>query len=254
MGYVRLFLVATQFLTRLPIPARLQSQWTMAHLRDSVPMFPVVGLFIGLGASLVYAVAVFCNLPSVLAAVLTVAAQVLATGALHEDGFADVCDGFGGGHTRERKLEIMRDSRLGTYGAIGLMLGLALRIGAIGAIAHPEAVAAGLVAAAVLSRAAMPVAMGLFPQARAEGLAAAAGKPGSGRVVLGAGIAAIICALCLSLPVAAAIVLAAIAVATGFLRLARQQIGGITGDVLGGLQQLLEITCLLTLLGLSSLA
>ena len=98
----RQFLIATQFLTRLPIPAGLQSHWTMEDLRDSVHMFPLVGVLVGLGASLVYAAAVFCNLPPVIAAILAVATQILMTGALHEDGLADVCDGFGGGRTREQ--------------------------------------------------------------------------------------------------------------------------------------------------------
>ncbi|MGI9509388.1 MAG: adenosylcobinamide-GDP ribazoletransferase, partial [Geminicoccaceae bacterium] len=150
MGQFDKFLIATQFLTRLPIPAKVQKSWTMEDLRECVHMFPLVGVLVGLGASLVYAAAVFCNLPPVMAAILAVATQILMTGALHEDGFADVCDGFGGGRTRGQKLEIMHDSRLGTYGAIGLMLSLALRIGAVSAIAHPETVVTTLIAAAAL--------------------------------------------------------------------------------------------------------
>ena len=153
MVHFRYFLIATQFLTRLPIPARFQSVWGMEDLRDSVHMFPLVGVLVGLGASLVYAAAVFCNLPPVIAAILAVATQILMTGALHEDGLADVCDGFGGGRTREEKLAITRDSRLGTYGAIGLILSLGLRTAAIAHLADPEVVTPALIAAAALSRA-----------------------------------------------------------------------------------------------------
>lgn len=249
MGQFEKFLIATQFLTRLPIPARLQTNWGMEDLRDSVHMFPLVGVLVGLGASLVYAAAVFCNLPPVLAAILTVAAQVLITGALHEDGLADVCDGFGGGSTREQKLEIMRDSRIGTYGAIGLMLSLALRIGAIAHLAEPEVVAPALLAAAALSRAAMPVAMWLLPQARSEGLAASAGRPGLAMVWLGVGFGVIVSFLCLQPFVAGVAIAASAAVCGLFLSLSNRQINGITGDVLGSTQGLVGIACLVATAG-----
>lgn len=247
MVHFRYFLIATQFLTRLPIPARLQSVWTMEDLRDSVHMFPLVGVLVGLGASLVYAAAVFCNLPPVIAAILAVATQILMTGALHEDGLADVCDGFGGGRTAEEKLAIMRDSRLGTYGAIGLILSLGLRISAIAHLADPTTVAPALVAAAALSRAAMPVAMWLLPQARTEGLAAAAGRPGRGRVLLGVGLGVTVSLLCLPL-LAAGIAIAASVLLTGlYLNFSRRQIGGTTGDVFGGLQQMTEIAYIMVI-------
>lgn len=238
------FLIATQFLTRLPIPARLQTTWGMEDLRDSVHMFPLVGVLVGLGASLVYAAAVFLHLPPVIAAILAVAAQILMTGALHEDGLADVCDGFGGGRTREEKLAIMRDSRLGTYGALGLILSLALRISAIGAIGHPALVTLALIAAAALSRAAMPVAMWLLPQARTEGLAASAGRPQRGRALLGVGLGVVVSFLCLPVMVAVVAIAASVAVGALSLGIAKRQIGGGTGDVLGGLQLNSEIAFL----------
>lgn len=249
MSPLRDFLISTQFLTRLPIPAMLQSNWSMEDLRDSVHMFPLVGLLIGLAASLVYAVAVFFNLPPVLAAILTVAVQVAITGALHEDGLADVADGFGGGRTRAQKLDIMRDSRLGTYGAIGLMLGLSARVGAIAHLAHPELVAAGLVAAAALSRAAMPVAMLHLPQARPDGLAASAGKPPPARVYLALGVGILVSFLSQTPATASILIITCLVSAGLFLALSRRQIGGITGDVLGGLQQILEIVCLASVIG-----
>lgn len=240
------FLIATQFLTRLPIPARFQTNWGMEDLRDSVHMFPLVGVLVGLGASLVYAAAVFCNLPPVIAAILAVSSQVLMTGALHEDGLADVCDGFGGGRTREQKLEIMRDSRIGTYGTIGLILSLALRISAIAHLANPETVAVGLIAAAVMSRATIPVAMWLLPQARAEGLAASAGRPQRGRVLLGVGLGMAVTFFCLPFGAAGVGIATCIVASLLFLNLSQSQIGGITGDVIGALQQLAELTYLAT--------
>ena len=166
------------------------------------------------------------------------------TGALHEDGLADVCDGFGGGRTREEKLEIMRDSRLGTYGAIGLILSLALRIAAIAHLADPMTVAPALIAAAALSRAAMPVAMWLLPQARTEGLAASAGRPGRGRVFVGVGLGVVVGFLCLPVMVAGVAIAASVAVGALSLGIAKRQIGGVTGDVLGGLQQVTETLAL----------
>jgi len=246
MMVFRNVLIATEFLTRLPIPAKLQSPWTLQDLRNSVHMFPLVGVLVGLVASLVYAAAVFCNLPPALAALLTVAAQVLITGGLHEDGLADVADGFGGGGTRELKLEIMRDSRLGTYGAIGLILSLALRATAIAHLSHPETVAAGLITAAVLSRTAMPIAMRLLPKARAEGLSA--GQPKQDLVLLGLGLGMAVVFLCLPAVTAGVAIVACLIASSLFLSLARRQIGGITGDVLGGLQQILEIVCLMSLM------
>jgi adenosylcobinamide-GDP ribazoletransferase len=248
MVHIRYFLIALQFLTRLPIPARLQTTWGMPDLRDSVYMFPLVGVVVGLGGSLVYAGAVFCNLPPVIAAILAVATQVLMTGALHEDGLADVCDGFGGGRTREEKLAIMRDSRLGTYGALGLILSLALRIAAIAHLADPMIVTSALIAAAALSRAAMPVAMWLLPQARAEGLAASAGRPQRGRALLGVGLGVVVSFLCLPVMVAGAVIAASVAVGALSLGIAQRQIGGVTGDVLGGILQLVEATSTVILL------
>lgn len=252
MAHVREFLIATQFLTRLPMPTALHTDWTMEDLRDSVLMFPLVGVLVGLVASLVYAAAVFCNLPPVLAAVLAVGVQVLITGALHEDGFADVCDGFGGGRTRERKLEIMRDSRLGSYGAIGLVLSLAFRIGAVAQLATPEMVITVLIASAALSRAAMPVAMLLLPQARSEGLAASAGRPDRVQVVFGIGIAVLVSLLALPLVTVVVALALCVAIAWFYLDMARRQIGGITGDVLGGLQQALEMAALAAAVGLAA--
>jgi adenosylcobinamide-GDP ribazoletransferase len=233
---------ALAFLTRLPV--RRRPAWRDVDLAASVPLFPVVGALIGVAGALGYALAVWLGLPPWPAAALALATTIWLTGALHEDGLADVADGFGGGRTREDKLRIMRDSRVGSYGAIALVLVLLARAGALAALAAPWAVAAALVAAGAVSRAALPAAMATLPRARADGLAAGAGRPHPLRAAAAVLVAALI-ALALLGPAAPAALLAGAAGALGVALLARRQIGGYTGDVLGAVQQLAEIGVLL---------
>ncbi|MDH3236832.1 MAG: adenosylcobinamide-GDP ribazoletransferase [Alphaproteobacteria bacterium] len=206
--------------------------------------FPFVGLVVGTVGGGVCAGALALALPPLLAAILGVAAMVLLTGALHEDGLADVADGFGGAFEREAKLKIMRDSRIGTFGVVALFLVLAGRLAAVAAIEAPLAAGLGIVAAAVLSRATMVWLMAFMPPARESGLGAEAGRPGA----LTAGIAAVITvALAVAAlgPLGGAIgCVAAAVVAALFAGLAMRQIGGSTGDVLGAAQQLTEVAVL----------
>ncbi|MBK5946539.1 hypothetical protein CCR83_08880 [Rhodobacter veldkampii DSM 11550] len=230
--------VAMMLLTRLPAgriggdaPGFAAAGWA----------FPLAGLAVGaVGAAAVLA-ALALGLPPAFAAGLALAAGALATGGIHEDGLADCADGFGGGRTRERKLEIMRDSRIGSYGGLALMLSLGLRWSALATLAelHGGLAAAALIALAAASRATMPVAMALMPPARADGLGhAAAGAAGPRPWV-----AVLIGIACLGLVGAAApVALATMALAAFALAwLARRQIGGQTGDVLGAMQQTAEI-------------
>lgn len=241
--------VALMFLTRLPI--RSTTPWQDDDLSSSVIMFPVVGALLGLLGAGVYALAWALSLPPFLAASITVALLILATGALHEDGLADIADGFGGGRTREDKLRIMRDSRLGSYGTLALILCLILRIGSLAALAAPSLVAVALIATSALSRAAMPIAMTVMDQARQDGLAARAGKPHPSRAGASALIAGLLACLCLPWT-AAFIVIASAFIGSLILMLpAQRQIGGITGDVLGALQQVVEIAGLLTLVAIT---
>lgn len=245
MAPVRDFLIALQFLTRLPV--RMATSWTMADLAAAVAMFPLIGVLVGSIAALVYAAASLLGLPPALAGVLAVAALITSTGALHEDGLADVADGFGGGRSRDKKLDIMRDSRLGSYGAIALVLCLFLRIGCLAALESPLTAAAALIGTGALSRAAMPVAMTIMPSARDDGLAASAGRPHPGRTAAGLLVAFLITALCLPWPVTIPMIAAAAIAAILLMVLTHRQIGGITGDVLGALQQTVEISCLLVI-------
>jgi adenosylcobinamide-GDP ribazoletransferase len=131
MQQVRLFFIALQFFTRLPIPSWVGFE--AAWLHHASRYFPLVGAVVAAIAAGVYALAALV-LPAPVAVLLSTAAGIYATGAFHEDGFADMCDGFGGGQTRERVLEIMKDSRIGAYGAIGIILLLAVKCAALSAL------------------------------------------------------------------------------------------------------------------------
>jgi adenosylcobinamide-GDP ribazoletransferase len=234
--------VALAFLTRLPV--RPDGPWRGADLAASVTMFPLVGLLVGGLGTLAYAAATALGLPPLLAALLAIAALVASTGALHEDGLADLADGLGGA-TRARTLEIMRDPRVGSFGVIALVLALLARAGTLAALAQPAEVAAALVAASALSRALLPAAMLALPQARSNGLAAQAGRPHPARVAAGVAIA-LLTALLLLPPAVAVLASAAGALAGAMVAwLALRRLGGITGDVLGAVQQLAEIAFLL---------
>ncbi|HEY1862372.1 MAG TPA: adenosylcobinamide-GDP ribazoletransferase [Roseiarcus sp.] len=207
---------------------------------------PIAGVFVGLVGALVLALAALLGLPLILRAGLATAALVALTGALHEDGLADVADGFGGGATRARKLEIMRDSRIGAYGGIALALALILRIGALTAALDGGVWRASLslMLVAALSRAAALTPLALLPPARADGAGAAAGRLDSSALAAAWGSAiAIAVALGLALGVAHALLAALMsgAGALAMVALARRAIGGQTGDVAGAAQQFGEI-------------
>ncbi len=230
------FRLAFMLLSRLPAgrvrgeaPSMAASSWA----------WPLVGVAVGAIAALAAGVGLWLGLPPMMAAVLALAAAALATGAMHEDGLADLADGFGGGADRARKLEIMRDSRIGSYGVIALILALGFRGLGIATLAEAGSATAALIGLAAASRAVLPAALARMPAARADGL----GRSASGSDPMPAVIAAAIGFLCL-LPLgfaAAILVAAAVALAAALLaRLAMRQIGGQTGDVMGAMQQLAE--------------
>jgi adenosylcobinamide-GDP ribazoletransferase len=208
---------------------------------------PVAGVAVGLIGALVLAVATLLGLPLILRAGLTTAALVATTGALHEDGLADVADGFGGGVTRVRKLEIMRDSRVGAYGAIAIALALILRVGALTAALDGGfwRAALSLMLVAALSRAAALTPLALLPPARADGAGAAAGRLDSNAFAAAWGSALVIAVVLglVALGLAHALLAALMSGAGALLMvlLARRAIGGQTGDVAGAAQQCGEI-------------
>lgn len=236
------------FLTRLPLPGTTTEM--AGPLAEGAWAFPLAGLVVSVPAAVVYAIAVSLGLASLPAAVLCIACMVALSGALHEDGLADVADGFGGGGNRERKLAIMRDSRIGAYGVVVLVLSLAARITAIAAIASPAAVTGAVIAAAALSRATMTGAMYALPAARSDGLGAGAGKPSARIVIASLTLGFVIALAALDWKGADTALVAAVLGGGAVAFLARRQIGGHTGDVLGAVQQAAEIAILLSLAAL----
>jgi adenosylcobinamide-GDP ribazoletransferase len=229
------------FYTRLPVVFRGGEARAFADSQWAAPLAgAVVGLICGVGLW----VSVLLGLPATVAAALALALGVALTGALHEDGLADTADGFGGGRSREEKLAIMRDSRSGAFGVVAICLSLLIRWAALAALAaSPEAALAALVAAHAGSRAVLPAMLAALPPARADGLGSGAGDVGTGTALaaLAIGFAALLPGgPAFALAAALVLGLAAFAIA----RLARSQIGGQTGDVLGAAQQLGEIAVL----------
>lgn len=230
------------FYTRLPI----RTPETGRPLAAAMWAAPIAGALVGLVSGLVLITCLRLGLPAGAAAAAALAAAVLLTGALHEDGLADVADGFGGGVSREDKLAIMRDSRIGTYGTLALVLSALARWSALAALAAASSmtVLAAIVAAHAASRALQPAFSARVPRARTDGLSVRLGAVEARPALVGLGLAAL-----LLLPLGLAPAMAAIAVLAaifaGMERLCRAQIGGQTGDVLGALQQLAEIAILL---------
>ncbi len=181
------FSASIHFLTRLPLPRHAGAAG--ANLAQAAWAFPLAGFVVGLIGAIAYALAHKFVVFAWPAAALTVAATLLVTGALHEDGLADTADGFGGGDTREKKLAIMRDSRIGTYGVCALIISLLIRADAIASLTEIALVAPALIAAHVGARAVLPFVMFLLPAARSDGLAFAAGKPSGVGVAIAAALA-----------------------------------------------------------------
>jgi adenosylcobinamide-GDP ribazoletransferase len=236
------------FFTRLPLPsAASTSKHSLTNFPRAVRMLPVAGGFVGALAAIAMAAASRLGLPPLVAAPLAICSLVLFSGAMHEDGLADCADGFLGGTTRERKLEIMADSRIGTFGAVALVLSLYLRATSLALIADQSQGLAGavVIGAAALSRTVSLMPLALLPPARENGAGFAAGKPERAALAVAACLAVV---FALAPVVAGAYLgrsLVGIAAATGaayaIVLLARKQIGGQTGDVAGAVQQLSEI-------------
>jgi adenosylcobinamide-GDP ribazoletransferase len=206
---------------------------------------PLAGAAIGLGGGAVYWLSAGLGLTPVIAGLLAVAATILMTGALHEDGLADSADGLFAGAESARRLEIMRDSRIGAYGTLALILSVGLRAAALAAIAAPGPAVAALIAAHALARALPPAVMAWAPLARDDGLAAAAGQVETECAWTALGIGAAVAVVFLGLGPGLVALLAAGSIGLVAFRLARTRIGGYTGDVLGAIEQLGEIAVLL---------
>ena len=232
-------------LTRLPVGWLVPPGMPYRPGR-AVWTYPLAGLVVGGVTAGALWIARRMGVPPLPAAAWSVAAAVLFTGGLHEDGLADTADGFGGGGTVERRLEIMRDSRIGSYGAVALVLSLGVRVTAIAAL-PPHRVWASLLVAGALSRASMLPVLALLPPARADGLGRMVGRVPKWAPAAGSVVAVAVALACLP-PIAAAVALAVTAlVALAVAALAHRWIRGQTGDVLGACCGLADCV-LLTLL------
>ncbi len=238
----RLFLTAVQYFTRVPVPAWVGH--SAAQLDGSARYFPTVGLLIGLYAALVYAVGASVWNPFV-AALLATAATVLATGAFHEDGLADTIDGLGGARERERALEIMKDSRVGSFGVVALLLTIGLKVAAL-ATAPLVAALLALPAAHATSR---WLATSLIwrlryvrldDSSRAKPVTRSLGARGFAFAALGVLPALAVCVALSPLATLTGLV-AALGVRAWLARWFERRLGGYTGDALGATQQLTEV-------------
>jgi adenosylcobinamide-GDP ribazoletransferase len=231
--------VALILLTRLPLP-KLPPPAFAAAARATWA-YPLAGMIVGGLACCVWWGLAWLGTPNVIAVLLALCTQILLTGAMHEDGLADSADGLWGGMTRARRLEIMRDSHIGTYGVLALVLTSLLRVFALSATNG-----LALIAAATLSRAGLPAIMYALPHARDDGLSHSVGRPPLSSVILSLAIGILTC-LWLSGP--HGIIAAAVAFVT-VAAIARVKIGGQTGDILGAAQQVSEIAILIALVTL----
>jgi adenosylcobinamide-GDP ribazoletransferase len=255
---IRDLLACMRFFTRLPLPALPFEAdiHAMLDFKVAVRMLPFAGMVVGMIGGLSLWIGHRLHLPPLVNGIITCALLTLVTGGLHEDGLADIADGFGGGATRARKLEIMKDSRLGTYGVLALVFSVLLKVAALSALVADFGISTAIgavIAAASLSRGLCLLPLCLLAPARADGAAAAAARPtvstqifiaasglaltlvfaGGGAFGLGHSILALACAGLASY---------------GLTRLAQVQIGGHTGDVAGATQHITEITFLVALL------
>ena len=235
--------VALALLTRLPLP--LGAQVFAAHQTRAFWAYPLVGVVVAALSGALGALAIWANLPPLGVAAVVIATQIFTTGALHEDGLADTADGLWGGYDPERRLAIMKDSHIGSYGVLALALSVLARAAALAACAQagPWTLVLALVASAPLSRAACVWMMFALPHARNAGLSVSAGRPALSGCLIALILGALLCLISGSLP---ALLIAALPV-VALRQIARAKIGGQTGDILGATQQLAELAVLLTL-------
>jgi adenosylcobinamide-GDP ribazoletransferase len=247
-----------RFYSRLPVPAL---PWEadphrLPDFRRMTPVVPLAGAIIGLGPAFVLAASLELGLGPWLSAALSVATMTLVTGAFHEDGLADTADGFGGGATPERRLAIMKDSLIGSFGASALILAFALRIGALATLAdrlHPLEAAAIVVVAAIVSRTAGLLPLTTLPPARLDGASYAVGQPTRQALWFAAASATLVAVLlgeASAWPLEGTLLMIVLPAVVGaaLTRLSSRLIGGQTGDVAGAVQQVGEVAAMIGLL------
>ncbi len=232
---------ALGLLTRLPVP--VDGAAAAARGAAAAWAWPLAGAVVGLLGAAAGGLALGLGVAPAAAAALAIAAQMFVTGALHEDGLADTADGLWGGWDKARRLAIMKDSHIGTYGVLALVMMTLLRWVALAALFTAGTPIAALIAAGALSRAPMAVLMATLPNARGSGLSQSVGRPAVATVALGLAVALGCGGIALGVPVLGiALWIGAGTLALGLV--ARAKIGGQTGDILGAAQQLAEVLAL----------
>lgn len=231
-------LISLSFFTRLPF-GRFSPPMDSVPLSQLVWAFPIAGAVIGAFSAAAYALLLAIGLAPLMAGILTVAFQLWVTGGLHEDGLADTADGFAGGYTTQSRLRIMKDSSIGSFGALALIITLSLRFYAMMIVQFPFVLAAFFIASGALSRAMIAVGMYALPGARADGLANWAGRPTQVQLAVSLLLACLMTLALLQVN-GLYIILLALALGGATCWLSKRKIGGITGDVYGAIQQVVE--------------
>ena len=243
----RHFLIAVQFLTRIPVPG--QRATSEAELGQAAAFFPLVGAVVGGGAALsfIFSLRLF---PISVCVLIAIAVTAFLTNGFHEDGLADTFDGLGGGWTKDRALEIMRDSRLGTYGTLALIFLILGKLTVLSSLA-PEQVWRWLIVAHVVSRWTVLPLCRWLPYARAEGQGKLVAKQISFAAMLGGSVSLLVLRSVVSWKVL--VITVGVAILITFLSglYFRRRLGGITGDCLGAVNQLTELAVYLAALGLA---
>ncbi|MEK6205489.1 MAG: adenosylcobinamide-GDP ribazoletransferase [Amylibacter sp.] len=231
---------AFSLLTRIPVPCDHANAGERAAIATWA--YPLVGAMLGLIAGIIGSLLYWFGAPGSLSAITALVTLAMLTGGMHEDGLSDCADGFGGAMEKERRLKIMKDSRIGAFGAIALILFILGRYSSMEVLIYASFIPP-LVAVGAASRLPMVLAMYAMPNARSEGLSASVGKPPETSLAIAITLTLLICFLCLGLSgifIFGWAIIAAIIMAY----LAQRAIGGQTGDVLGAIQQWAELAAL----------
>lgn len=248
---IRDTILSLGFLSRLPLASRW-FEGSSDSLKESVRAFPLAGAILGTLAGIALFICDYLGLPALACSFVAVGALIAMTGALHEDGLGDTADGFFGAAAPERRLEIMKDSRIGTFAALTLIIFIGLKVSLLAAILQRFGVFQTilvLIGAEAASRAAMLVLWYRLPSARPGGVADNVGTPKW---------EALLCALAIGFGILIATIflvggvfalfkaiIFAFALLYGFAKLCLAKIGGQTGDTLGAAQQLVALAILL---------
>ncbi len=237
------FFAALMLLTRIPVSWEKISPDHPPDMARCLWAYPLIGLVLGLLAAMSFYGFIFIGIPISIAAILLLVVMVFLTGAFHEDGLADTADGFGGGQNSERKLKIMRDSRIGAYGALALILAFAVKLFSLLELTVMQVMQTILVAS-VVSRLMIVYMLFVLDPARKDSLSTQSGKPTGNVIIFTTASAFLYAGVFMDILMVLIMFLLASTVMFLFSRLAKVQVGGYSGDILGATQQLTEISVL----------